>query len=261
MLREIALFLVGVDHHDVGVVRDLLLADAARLRLRGIALGEVEVLHRGQRVGGVDQRDAPQVAQQPADLAGKPIVGMDHAIAQAMAAREGEDPAGESRELSGQLRLRDALVRPGDDVDHPQARRDLHDLALAGAGGAGEHVHLDAPRRQFAAGAQDVDVHAAGVAGARLLQRRGVHGDHRDTLGQDPGVRLVVAVHGSTMPVVKQGPQTPFTGRAPGISLRVHSPRPARVGAGPNSGTVEVNGGAVRCAAPAAAHHANGGTP
>ena len=214
MLGEVVLFLVRVDHHDVGVVGDLLFADAARLRLRRIAVGEVQVLHRGQRVGGVHQRHAPQIPQQPPDLPRQPVVGMHHAVAQTMAPGEGEHPAGERRQLGGQLGLVQALVRPGDDVDDAQIRRHLHDLALARARGTGVHVHCHSAGRQFPARAQHVDVHPAGIAGARLLQRRGVHGDDRDPLGPVRASRIDVAVHGSRMPVVKRGPQTFFTPRA-----------------------------------------------
>ena len=62
-------------------------------------------------------------------------------------------------------------------------------------GGAGEDVDLDAGGRQAPGELEHVDVHAPGVAGARLVQRRRVHADHRHPadgvcLGERHGVLL-----------------------------------------------------------------------
>ena len=50
------------------------------------------------------------------------------------------------------------------------------------AGRAGEDLDLDAAGRQLAGQLDDVDVHAAGVAGAGLVERRGVNRQHRHPL-------------------------------------------------------------------------------
>ena len=71
--------------------------------------------------------------------------------------------------------LGQAFVGAGDDVDDPEARLDLGDLWLAGAGGAGEHVDFDALARELLGDVEDVHVHPPGVPDARLFEGRGVH--------------------------------------------------------------------------------------
>ena len=100
---------------------------------------------------------------------------MDQVVVFVVRAGELHHPAGKCGELGGQVVLLQPLVGPGHHVDNPVAGLHLHHLALAGAGGAGEHVHRGALAGQLGGGVVDVDVHAAGVAGPRLLERGGVH--------------------------------------------------------------------------------------
>ena len=57
--------------------------------------------------------------------------------------------------------------------------RHLDDRRQVAGGGPGEDLHLDAGLGQPPGDLDDVDVHAAGVAGAGLVQRRGVHRQRR----------------------------------------------------------------------------------
>jgi hypothetical protein len=65
---ELAGLVRRVGDEPVGGRDDLLLADDPAQRLRSVALGQREVLHLGEGVRGVHERDAPALARQPADL-------------------------------------------------------------------------------------------------------------------------------------------------------------------------------------------------
>ena len=91
--------------------------------------------------------------------------------------------AGEGGQLGGQIFFIQALVWPGDNINDAQMRLDVNDFALARPGGAGVDVYLDSPAGQLAGTVEDVDVHAAGVPGAGLFNRRGMHRDHGDAHG------------------------------------------------------------------------------
>ena len=93
-----------------------------------------------------------------------------------------EHLAREDAELAGQLALAEALERAGVDVPHLDAVAGGDDRVERGAGGAGEDVDLDALGGHLPGQLDHVDVHPAGVAGARLVERGGVQADHRHAL-------------------------------------------------------------------------------
>jgi hypothetical protein len=179
-LDQLAGLVARVDDQPVAGFHHLLLADDAAQRLRGVAVGEREVLDLGQGVRGVHERHPPPLGGQPADLPGQPVVGV-HDVVPAGLVRglDPQDAGGQGAQLGRQVLLGQPLERTGGDVAHGDARRELDDGRQVAAGGAGEDLHLDAEGGQPLAGLDDVDVHATGVAGARLLERRGVHGQHR----------------------------------------------------------------------------------
>ena len=72
----------------------------------------------------------------------------------------------------------------------PDAVADLDERREGAAGGSGEHVHLDLPLREAAGQLEDVDVHPTRVTDARLVERRGVQADHRDTAKGRVGSRV-----------------------------------------------------------------------
>ena len=81
-------------------------------------------------------------------------------------------------------------------------------------GGAGEDVDLDPGRGQAPRQLEDVDVHAAGVAGAGLVERRRVHADHGHPangvgLGELHGVTPSPAPRAQTAPTARSGPVIP----------------------------------------------------
>ncbi len=78
---------------------------------------------------------------------------------------------GEGAQLGGQVVLVEPLERPGHDVAHQHAGRHLDDGLIGRRRRAGEDLHLDAAAGHLQRALQHVDVHAAGVAGARLGQR------------------------------------------------------------------------------------------
>ena len=90
---------------------------------------------------------------------------------------------GEGAQLGGQLLLAQALERPGADVPHRDAGGHLDHRREVAGGGAGEDVDLDAAGGEAPGGLDDVDVHAAGVAGAGLVERAGVHREGRHPPG------------------------------------------------------------------------------
>src|SRR5262245_63202955 len=88
-----------------------------------------------------------------------------------------EDTRGESAQLTGEILLGEPPVRPGGDVPDNHTGRHLHDWGEISTGRPGEYLHLG-PRGSHSFGElDDVDVHAAGVAGARLIEGRGVAGE------------------------------------------------------------------------------------
>ena len=114
-------------------------------------------------MGRVDERDAPEIPQQPAHLAGEPIMGVDEVIFLALPFGKLHHAAGEGGQLGRQILFIQALVRPGDDINDAQVGFNLNDFALARPRGAGVDVHLDSPASQLARTIEDVDVHSARI--------------------------------------------------------------------------------------------------
>ncbi len=163
---------IGVGDEHVGGLDHLLLPDHPGRRLRGVALGERFVLDLRHGVHRVHERDAPAVAGKRADLAGEPVVGVDDVVVTERLGRLGpQDLAGEHAELAGQLGLGESLERPGVHVGHVDAVGQPYDGVGQAAGGAGEDVDLDPAGGQPAGYLDDVDVHAARVTGAGLVER------------------------------------------------------------------------------------------
>jgi hypothetical protein len=104
--------------------------------------------------------------------------------------------AGEHAQLAGQRVLGQALVGTGVDVAHQHPVGGLDDRRQRGGGGAGEHVDLDALPRQTSGQLDDVDVHAARITGARLVERGGVQADHRETAHGPGDIRAHRLPHG-----------------------------------------------------------------
>ena len=91
------------------------------------------------------------------------------------------DPQDAGRERAQQRRqvlLGHRLERAGGDVAHQDAGREVDGGGQGTGGGAGEDLDLDAELGQPPGGLDDVDVHAAGVAGAGLVEGRGVDREH-----------------------------------------------------------------------------------
>ena len=193
-LDELAGLLLGVADQPVGLGHHLVLADHPDHRLRGVALGQRGVLDPGQGVRAVHQRHPPAVPGQPADLPGQPVVRVHDPVVAGLVPGLGPQHAGGERaQLAGQVVLAQALERAGGDVPHQHARRQLGDRRLLRRGGPGEDLHRNAAPGHPGRRLHDVDVHAAGVAGARLLQRGGVHGQHADPPGTQR--RAVAELH------------------------------------------------------------------
>ncbi len=98
---QLARLVGGVGDQPVGGLDDLLLADDAAQRLGGVAVGEREVLHLGQGVGGVHERDAPALGGQPADLAGQPVVRVHDVVEAGLVRGLGAQHAGGQRAQLG----------------------------------------------------------------------------------------------------------------------------------------------------------------
>ena len=112
MSDQLFRFVLGVDDQPVRLVDHLLLPDRAQRRLGRIAVGQRGVLHRGERVRGVHQRDRPAVAGQPADLPGQPVVRVHDVVVPRFVGRLGaQHPGRERAQLGGQVVLVQALER------------------------------------------------------------------------------------------------------------------------------------------------------
>ena len=162
---------IGVGDEHVGGLDHLLLPDHPGRGLGGVALGERFVLDLRHGVHRVHERDAPAVAGQRTDLSGEPVVGVDDVVVTERLGRLGpQDLAGEHAELAGQLGLGEPLERAGVHVGHLDAVGQRDDGVGQAAGGPGEDVDLDPAGGQPARDLDDIDVHAAGVAGAGLVE-------------------------------------------------------------------------------------------
>ncbi len=156
----------------VGGGDDLGLADDAGGRLGGVAVGQVGVLDLGHGVHGVHQGGAPALGGEPADVAGEPVVGVHQVVVAGTVARPGLHHAvREGAQLGGELLLGEALVGAGVDVPDEDARREFDGRGDGGRRGPREDLHLDVDRGEALGELHDVHVHAARVAGARLVQR------------------------------------------------------------------------------------------
>ncbi|COW52285.1 Uncharacterised protein [Mycobacterium tuberculosis] len=165
-------FIVGVDDQPIRLVDDLLLPDRTQRRLGSVAVGQCRVLHGGQRVCGVHQRHRPAVARQPADLTRQPVVRVHDVVVTRFVDRLGaQHPGGERTKLGGQVVLVQTLEGPRHHAAHQHPGCHPHHRWICRCGGPGEDLHLDAPTGQVQRTLQHVDVHAAGVTGARLCQR------------------------------------------------------------------------------------------
>ena len=183
----------GVRHQPVGLGDHLLLADQPAARLRLVVLRHGGVLDLGQGVRGMHHRHPPAILGQVADLPGEPVVRVHDVVVPGIAARLGpHHPGGERAQLAGKFFLVQPLEGARDDVPDQHTRHHLGHRRLIGGGGPGEDLHLDPAGGQPAGGLVDVDVHPAGVTGARLGQRRGVQRDRRhpgDAAGRTTGYR------------------------------------------------------------------------
>jgi hypothetical protein len=77
---------------------------------------------------------------------------------------------GEGAQLGGEVLFGQSLVRSGVDVPDEDAGGEFDTGRQAAGGGPGEDLHLDALGGQALGELDDVDVHAAGIAGSGLVQ-------------------------------------------------------------------------------------------
>lgn len=106
-------------------------------------------------------------------------MGVDQVVVAGAVAGPGlHHTVGEGAELGGEVLLVEALVGAGVDVADEDAGGQFHGGREVGGGGAGEDLDLDVDRGEALRQLHDVDVHAAGVAGAGLVERGGVHAEH-----------------------------------------------------------------------------------
>ena len=164
----------------VGLADHPLLAPQAFEGLRRLTSSEGVVLDLAERVERGNERHTEDVLGRPPDPAGQPVVAVDDVVAVALLASDAEDPAEELRQVALHRGLRDRLARTGLGAHHADARRDLADLVGRSAPAPGEQVHLDPLAGEALGHGADVDVHPAGVTGPRLIDGRGVHGEHGD---------------------------------------------------------------------------------
>lgn len=113
-------------------------------------------------------------------MAGQPVVRVHQVVVAGAVAGLGlHHPVGEGTELGGQLLLGQSLVGAGVDVPDEDTGSELHGGREGAGRGAGEDLDLDVDLGEALRELHDVDVHPAGVAGAGLVEGRGVHAEHR----------------------------------------------------------------------------------
>ena len=126
-------------------------------------------------------------AVRPSALAGaaphparEPDLRVHQVVIGPLRARPPQDAAKELWQEPRQLLLGHGRARSGLDVDQPGAVPELLDLGTPLVPRAGEHVHLDTARRQALGRRPDEDVHPAGVARTRLVERGRVQANDGD---------------------------------------------------------------------------------
>ena len=168
---ELVGLLVGVGDQPVGGRDDLGLADRPGRGLRGVTVGQRQVLDPRHGVHRVDEGHVPALGGQPGDLAGEPVVGVDQVVPAGRAGRlQPHQPGGEGAQLRRQVLLGQALEGPRGHVPDGDAGGQLDGRRQVRAGGPGDQVDLHAQGGQAAGQLDHVDVHAARVPGARLVQ-------------------------------------------------------------------------------------------
>ncbi len=183
-IDQMAPFVLGGCDQSVRAVDDSLLARDAMWWIRAVAVGERAVLHLRQGVGGVYQWDSPPARDREPNLAGKPIVRVDDVEPAGFVC--GLDPKhgrGEGTQPGRKILPADVFERPGCDMAHRDSRRERDRRMHLAAGGPGEDLHFGAEQGQLPRQLHHIHVHAAGIAGARLFQRRRVHRQHGDPTG------------------------------------------------------------------------------
>ena len=202
-LDQLARLFCGVGDQPVGGRHDLALAADPDRGLGAVTAGQGQVLDLAQGVHGLDEGDPPPLRRDGRDLAGQPVVRVQQVVP---AGREGglgaQHPEGERADLAGQRVLVQFLERASHHVADQHARHQLHGGRRVAADGAGEDLHLDAAAGQLLGHLDHVDVEAARVTGARLVERGGVQADGRDPLGAyPPAGALHHFVHALSNPV------------------------------------------------------------
>lgn len=89
----------------------------------------------------------------------------------------------EGTQLGREVLLGETLVGARVDMPDEDSGSQLDGRRETAGGRAREDLDLDVDRGEALRELDDVDVHAARVAGAGLVERRGVHGEHRDAAG------------------------------------------------------------------------------
>src|SRR5512132_4123436 len=89
-----------------------------------------------------------------------------------------EDARGEGAQLARKILLSEPSVRPGGDVPDDHPGRHLYGRWKISTGRSGEDLDLGACGSHPFGELNDIDVHATGVAGAWLIEGRGVDGEH-----------------------------------------------------------------------------------
>ena len=180
---ELARLALGVGDEPVGDLDDLGLADLPARGLGDVVGGQLAVLDPGHRVHRVDEGHLPALGDEPADLAGEPVVRVrDVVVPRGDAGDLAHHPGSEGAQLPRQVLLDQALVGAGVDVPHRHPGHHLDDVGQVGGRAPGEDLDLDAPRTQPLRGLHHVHVEPARVARTGLVERRGVDADHRHPL-------------------------------------------------------------------------------
>ena len=186
-LDQLPRLVLGVRDQPVGGRHDLALAPDPDRGLGAVAAGQGQVLDLAEGVHRLHQRHPPALRGHRPDLAGQPVVRVHQVVPAGREVGLGAQHAERERaDLPGQRVLVEFLERPGHQVPDQHPGCELQHGRGVPADRAGEDLHLDAAPGQLPGHLDHVDVEPAGVAGARLVERGGVHADRRDPPGGAP---------------------------------------------------------------------------
>ncbi len=140
-----------------------------------------QLFHGGQGVERREVRGTPRLTGPESDLAGEPVMAVDHIIPRALPLPEALQRVKESRKMRVEDCFGSVPTRPKIQMDEAHIFRNPQNVAACkAAAGARVDIHAMAAQTHVPRELTDVDAHSARVLGAETAYGAGVYADHGD---------------------------------------------------------------------------------